>query len=78
MIIAVTIALVAAGPFSLFEWVMLILATLMAIGGLVALLAPGFSRRIAAQLFEEEEFVRFGSGVGVVFGCWLIYLSLSV
>jgi hypothetical protein len=77
LIVAVAIALATAEPVSLFEWVMLIVAMGMAIGASIDLLSPESSRSLAAQYFKKEDLLRFSSGVGVVFGCWLIYLSLT-
>jgi hypothetical protein len=77
LVVAVAIVLATAEPLSLFEWVMLIVAMGMAIGGLIDLLSPESSRSLAAQYFKKEDLLRFSSGVGVVLGGWLLYLSLT-
>ena len=75
--VALTITLAAAEPFSLFEWVMLIVAVGMGIAGVISVVSPESALSLVQQVFKEEEFVRFGALVGMAFGTWLIYLSLA-
>ena len=77
LVFAFAIALTITAPLSLFEYVMLVVAVLAALGGMIFLVFPQSARSFAEQVFSEEAFIRYGAAVGVVFGCWLIYLSLS-
>ena len=78
MVVAFTVALATGELFSLLEWVMLIVAMLIGRTGLIYLVSPESSRGLAEQVLTEKAFIRFRAGIGVVFGSWLIYLSLSV
>ena len=77
LLVAFAIALATTEPLSLFEYVMLVMAGLMALGGLIWLVFPQAVRSFAEQVLDEEAFIRVGGAVGVVFGCWLIYLSVN-
>ncbi len=77
LLVAFAIALATNEPLSLFEYVMLVMAGLLALGGLIWLVFPQAVRGFAEQVLDEEAFIRFGGAVGVVFGCWLSYLSVN-
>jgi uncharacterized protein YjeT (DUF2065 family) len=77
LVLAFSIARTITEPLSLFEYVMLALAVLWVLGGLIWLLFPQAVLGIAEQLLDKEALNRFGGAGAVVFGCWLIYLSLN-
>jgi hypothetical protein len=76
-VLAFAIALNVARPLSLLEGVMLVLAMLTAANGAVFLFHPAAVPGLAKQLSGEPLYMRVSAGVSVIFGCWLITLSLN-
>ena len=78
-IVALAIVWTVAQPLSLLEQVMVVLAVLFAGFGVVALLFPESFQRFVEQIWSgvPPRVIRVAAGVGVAFGGWLVYLSLS-
>jgi hypothetical protein len=78
-LLALAIGLTIASPLSVLEQVMALLAALFVGFGVVSLLFPESTQQFVEQIWGgvAPRVVRTAAGIGVGFGVWLAYLSLS-
>lgn len=77
--LALAIAGTVEPPLSLLEGVMGVLAVLFAGVGAACMLFPESAQKFVAQIWGDvpPRVVRTAGAIGVVFGAWLVSLSLS-
>jgi hypothetical protein len=77
---ALVILVLIVKTLSLQQAVMLVLAVMLAAGGMISLLFPDAQRRFADEFLRRMSplGIRVLSWIGVAFGLWIVYLSLSV
>jgi hypothetical protein len=78
-LLALAIGLSIASPLSVLEQVMAVLAVLFVGVGVAGVLFPESTQRFVAQIWEgvAPRVVRAAAGIGVLFGVWLVSLSLG-
>lgn len=79
-IVALATFVLVAKTLTLLQALMMVLAVLFVVGGVVMIFFPAAYQRVAERVLGAmpQAGVRAACGLGVLFGVWVVYLSLTM